>query len=154
MWIPIGLWQYGEAQSYFATGKTVSTSHRIAECKWRRALTLNMTDFCIYWILCPFCMETMVRRLKLLRCVPNRHGYLTFDFIDVFGALVCVDQFNSAFDRREGACETEYRVHLGASQTRRVPPEHRDVCFDLFAPSLVSNCRLASNKKNPHQLLA
>jgi hypothetical protein len=50
-----------------------------------------MTDFCIYWILCPFRMETIVRRLKLLGCVPNQHSYLTFDFIDVFGALVCFD---------------------------------------------------------------
>jgi len=89
-------------------------------------------------------METIVRRLKLLGCVPNQHSYLTFAFIDVFGAVVCFDQFNSAFDRREGACETQYRVHLGASQTRWVPPEHRDVCFDLFAPSLVRSCRLAS----------
>jgi len=89
-------------------------------------------------------METIVRRLKLLGCVPNQHLYLTFDFIDVFGAVVYFVSFNSAFDMREGACETEYRVHLGASQTPRVPPEDRDVCLDLFALPLVRSCRLAS----------
>jgi len=50
-----------------------------------------MTDFCIYWILCPFRMKMIVRRLKLLGCVPNQHSYLTFDFIDIFKAVVCFD---------------------------------------------------------------
>jgi len=45
---------------------------------------------------------------------------------------------------REGACETEYRVRLGASQPRTVPPKHCDVCFDLLGPSLVCSCRLMS----------
>jgi len=36
-------------------------------------------------------METIVRRLKLLGCIPNQYPYLTFDFIDVFGAVVCFD---------------------------------------------------------------
>jgi len=89
-------------------------------------------------------METIVRRLMLLDCVPNQQAYVTFDFIDVFGVVVCFDSFNSAFDRREGACETVYRVYWGASQTLRIPPEHHDVCFDLMAPSLVRSCRLAS----------
>jgi len=42
-------------------------------------------------MLCPFRMDTIVRRLKLLGGVPNQHSYLTFDFIDVFGAVVCFD---------------------------------------------------------------
>jgi len=50
-----------------------------------------MRDFSIYWILCPFRMETIVRRLKLLGCVPNQPSYLTFDFIKVFEAVVCFD---------------------------------------------------------------
>jgi len=87
----IGLSQYGEAQWYWATGKTVSTSHRIEQFKWGSARTLNIKDFCIYWILCPFRMETLIRRLKLLGCVPNQHSYLKFDFIDLCGAVVCFD---------------------------------------------------------------
>jgi len=47
-------------------------------------------------------MEIMVHRQMLLGCVPNEHCYLTFDFIDILGPLVCFDSFNSAFDSREG----------------------------------------------------
>jgi len=38
-------------------------------------------------------MEMIVRPLQLLGCVPNQHSYLRFNFMHVFGALVCFNNF-------------------------------------------------------------
>jgi len=69
-------------------------------------------------------METTALRLKILGYVPHQESYLPFDFVDVFRVVVCIEEFNLAFDRSEGVSETEYQVYLEASQTNRVPPKH------------------------------